>query len=217
MNKKLKRTLMIVYILTIIVMLAGATLSYFTTLRVSNLNPIIEASTATTDHLTLTTGDPIYINANGNNFGEDMGDLSDTTYGNVNLRVVNAGSAVTYKYNVYINIESNDLIYTVNENTPELLLKVTDPTGNELTSISGLEYKEVTNGEGSVIQGFDITGVTGRFDIASNFEITSSSEANHTWQIEVILVNLTTNQDNNLEKMVDAYLRLERVDENGRA
>ena len=60
-----------------------------------------------------------------------MGDLSDDTNATATLIPNNYDNIASAMYNIYIIIEANNLEYTTPNNTPELLLNVTDPNGNK--------------------------------------------------------------------------------------
>lgn len=210
MNKKVKRILMIVYILVLVAMFSGATFAYFTMINVSSVSPSVQMQAATTDWLVFNVGEPINIEANDLNFGENMGDLRGTTYGSALLRVNNPEAEIEYNYNIFLEILENDFEYTTSNQMPELLLKVTDPEGIEVTEISGLEYKEVTNGRGEVLSGFDITTANGRFYIAQNYPISATLQNQHIWNVEVVLINLDSNQDANVGKGINAFLQVEQ-------
>ena len=111
-----------------------------------------------------------------------------------------------YNYNIKLSIESNNLVYSTPNNTPELLIKVHDPNGIELTHIEGLNYV-TSNG----YSGFDVTTVTGDYYIANNYEIKTSDEVRQTWNIELIFINLETNQDVNTAKDFNAKLEMESI------
>lgn len=210
MNKKWKRILMTVYVLVLILMLSTATFAYFSMIQVTTLSPQVQAESAVTDWLIFSTGDPINIEATEENFGEDMGDISGRTYGGALLQVSDSSKEVSYNYNVILNIVENEFVYTTPTEEVELLLKVTDPDGMEVTNIPGLVYKDVTNGNGEVLRGFDITTKVGNYYIANNYEITSNLQTQHIWNVEVILVNLDSDQNANAGKVVDAYLEVSK-------
>ena len=210
MNKKWKRILMTVYVLVLILMLSTATFAYFSMIQVTTLSPQVQAESAVTDWLIFSTGDPINIEATEENFGEDMGDISGRTYGGALLQVSDSSKEVSYNYNVILNIVENEFVYTTPTEEAELLLRVTDPDGTEVTNIPGLVYKEVTNGNGEVLRGFDITSEVGNYYIANNYEITSNLQTQHIWNVEVILVNLDSDQNANAGKEVDAYLEVSK-------
>ena len=70
-----------------------------------------------------------------------------------------------YKNKQITNIKKiNDFEYTTPEQTPELILQVTDVNKDEVTDIPGLIYNEE-------LKGFDITMAVGSFIVANNKEI----------------------------------------------
>ena len=92
------------------------------------------------------------------------------------LTVNSTNDTAEYTYWVYFNITDNTLIYS-DGSTPEVILSVTDPIGNEVTSIEGLTY-----GTYNGVTGFDVTTKKGIFTIATNYPITSNSSTNATEQ-----------------------------------
>ncbi len=90
----------------------------------------------------------------------------------------------------------------------EILLKVIDPDGSEVTNISSLTRK--TSGSGAnEVTGFDITESTGLITIADNYEITSTGTVTQEWQIEVIFANLDSDQNANTGKSFSATLMIQ--------
>ncbi len=212
MNRKTKTTLLIIYILAIFSMVTSATMAYFTYIKVSNVSPIINTNTATImDWLIFDVGKPVYILANDANFGKDMGSITSSMQASATLKVESAESVTkTYYYNLKLEIPSNEFIYTTEDQQAELLIKVTDPTGKELTEIPGLEYVESQG-----YQGFDITTKNGDFYIAENYKISTNTIVEHKWQVEIILVNLDTNQYMNIGNDFNGVLKMESVKGNG--
>ena len=89
---------------------------------------------------------------------------------------------------------------------------VKDYNGNEVTSIEGLNYVSVVDGKGNTIKGFDITTTTGIYYITKNREITTDTELIEKWDAKVTYVNLSENQNNNLEKELKGYIRIEKAE-----
>ena len=203
MNKNLKRILMVVYVLALLAMITGATFAYFAIIKVSNVQPRVQAETAQTDWLIFASGEPINIYATEDTFGQDMGNMSEGTTASATLEVSNTELESLYYYDLFIEIEENEFDYTTEENTAELILTVTDPEGNPITEIEGLEYVTV-NG----VSGFDITNKMGRYYIADNYELRSSSKVEHNWNVEVTFVNLDSDQNENTDKNFDGYLQI---------
>ena len=198
MNKK-NKILLIIATITFLSMVIGATYAYF--FMQGNHSGTIDTSviTGTTDLLSFNFGDQIYIQANQDNFGENMGNLSDSTTGTALLRAGDTTSSTSATYNIYLIIESNDFVYTSDNGTPEILLNVTDPNGNPVENITGLVHYE---------DGFDITTRTGGFLLVPDYEIsaTNTSETIQDWNIEVTLVNLDTDQQANTNKTLTGKL-----------
>ena len=205
MHKKTRNILMIIYILVLIAVVSGATFAYFSVLQVSNVAPTAKAQTATTEWLLFNTGEEINITATEENFGSGMGSLTGTTFANVLLRTSNSAVPVSHNYDLFLEITANEFIYSTPTRNAELLLTVSDPDGNELTHIDGLDY--VTVGD---IAGFDITEKTGRFYIAEGYEITTDTVVEQTWNIEITFVNLDSDQQANTGKNFASILQVER-------
>ena len=208
MNKKTKKVIFAIYIITLFAIITSASFAYFTYLQVSNVSPRVEATTATiTDWLMFDVGKPITIYANDENFAQGMPSISDATPASATLQVTSSdNTSKTYFYNIILDINRNDFVYSTSNETPELLIKVTDPDGNEVREIQGLEYVE-SNG----YTGFDITTASGHFNLASHQEITTSTQVTQNWQIEIIFINLSTNQDVNMDKSFSGEIRMVSV------
>ena len=201
-NLKLNKTktLILVGIITLLLFVGGATYAYFAFSSAGPTQGNMEIISNTVDNLMFNIEKEIYINANLNNFGEGMSDLRDDTDATATLIPNNYDNEATAMYNIYLIIEANDLEYTTDNNTPELLLNVTDPNGKRLENITGLVHYD---------NGFDITTRTGGFLIASDYVITASNLAEiQTWNVEITLVNLDSNQNANMNKTFSAKLYL---------
>ena len=97
---------------------------------------------------------------------------------------------------MYLNISENTFDYSIDENTPEILLTITDGT-NPVTNITSLTYKTVTDGKGNSISGYDITNKTGLIELFSNREITTTSTKTENWNISVTFINYNADQSKN--------------------
>ncbi len=184
-NEKKVLALSFLGVLTFIAVVVGATYAYFTAQGGGTGNISVNAQTATTDNLSFQTGAAINLTANQEDFGSGAGNKSGSTYARATLTANNATNNATRNYYVYLNIESNDFEYTTEDNQAELLLKVTDPDGTEVTTLGSLERK--TSGD---VTGFDITTQTGLITIADNYEIVSTGTVTQDWTVEVIFANL---------------------------
>ena len=196
-NKKLIG-ITLVGVITLIVVVVGATYAYFQATSSGEGNIDTNVGTSNTDNLSFAFGEEIHINATEENFAQGMPSLSDSTTGTALLRPNNYTNQATATYNIYLIIENNNFVYTTENQTPEILLKVTSPTGQELENITGLVHAE---------DGFDITTRTGGFLIISDYEITADQvEEIQQWNIEVTFVNLDSDQQANTEKNLTAKL-----------
>ena len=200
-NEKKVLVLSFIGIITFIAVVVGATYAYFQAQTGGTGNIDVNANTATTDNLSFQVGSAISLTANQEDFGQGAGNKSGSTFARATLTANNATNNATRNYYVYLNIESNDFEYTTEDNQAEILLKVTDPDGTEVTTLGSLERK--TSGG---VTGFDITTSTGLITIADNYEIVSTGTVTQEWQIEVIFANLDSDQNANTEKSFTASL-----------
>ena len=202
MEKSKKKSIIFMGIgaLTLIVVVLSATYAYFVAQGGGSANTDVDVITSTTDNLSFSFGDLISIDANEMNFAEGMPSLSDSTTGTAILRANNATNSATATYNIYLIIESNDFEYTTENQTPELLLKVTDPNGMEVENITGLVH---------YADGFDITTRTGGFLLVPDYEISATDvETIQDWNIEITFANLDSDQSANAGKALTGKLYL---------
>ena len=200
-NEKKVLALSFLGVLTFIAVVVGATYAYFTAQGGGTGNIDVNAQTATTDNLSFQTGAAINLTANQEDFGKGSGNKSGSTYARATLTANNATNNATRNYYVYLDITSNNFEYTTVDEQAELLLKVTDPDGTEVTTLGSLERK-TSGGE----TGFDITTSQGLITIADNYEIVSTGTVTQEWQIEVIFANLDSDQNANTGKSFSANL-----------
>ena len=204
-NEKKVLVLSFLGVITLILVVVGATYAYFTAQGGGTGNINVNAGTATTDNLSFQTGSAISLTANQEDFGSGMSNKSGSTYARAILTANNATNTATRNYYVYLNITGNDFEYTTVDEQGEILLKVTDHDGTEVTSLSGLTRKTSGSGDNQVT-GFDITESQGLITIANNYEITSTGTETQEWQVEVIFVNLDSDQNANTGKSFSANL-----------
>ena len=200
-NKKKVTILTIIAVVVLLLVVVGATFAYFQAQGGTNSNTDVNIQTSTTDNLSFQVGSAISLTANQEDFGQDMPNKSGSTTASATLTANNATNNATRNYYVYLDITSNNFEYTTDDEQAELLLKITDPDGAEVTTLGSLERK--TSGG---VTGFDITTSTGLITIADNYEITSTSTVTQEWQIEVIFANLDSDQNANTGKSFTANL-----------
>ena len=189
----------ILSILTIFVLSAliiGATFAYFQAQGDTSSQTSATVKTYTTDVFSFETGDAISFSLNQENFTSGKGNQTGSTFAKTILTANNKTNTATEHYYLYLNISNNTFIYTQNENTPEILLTITDGT-NPVTNITSLTYKTVTDGKGNRISGYDITNKKGLIELFSNREITTTSTKTENWNITVTFINYNLDQSKN--------------------
>ncbi|MDE6284321.1 MAG: fibronectin type III domain-containing protein [Bacilli bacterium] len=184
--------------------MVGGAYAYFIANTGDGVGTDISAQTGTTDSLAFEVGDEINIHADLENFAQGKGSLTDDTTASAILRANNTTNEAKRKYNIFFIIDQNDFIYTTEDNKAELVIRVTDPKDNEVTSIDGLKR---------VDGGFDVTTRVGSFLIMADYEIETTSTITQDWKLEVELVNLDSDQKANMGKELCGrfYITTEQV------
>ena len=126
------------------------------------------------------------------------------------LTANNKTNTATEHYYMYLNISNNTFTYSIDNNTPEILLSIKDGSNNEITSVSGLTYKTVTDGKGTTLKGFDITNKSGVITLFDNREITASPAKTEQWNITVTFINYDKDQSKNTGKSFSAKLMIQK-------
>ena len=209
-NKKQALILSGVAIVALLALIIGATYAYFRASGNSGSNTDINVTTYTLDLLSFEMGSDIKINADQTSFASGKGNATGSTFAKAILTANNKTNTATKNYYMYLNISNNTFTYTQNENTPELLLTITDVSGNAITSITGLTYKTVIDGKGTSVSGFDITTKSGLLTLFDNREITASPTKTEEWNVTVTFVNYNVNQTGNAGKSFNAKLMIQQ-------
>ncbi len=200
-NKKQIITLSLVAMITLILLVIGATYAYFKATGSVGSSSDVKVTTATTDLLTFKVNNPINIQVTQEEFKKGSGNKSDSTKALATLRASNSQNIekTTDRYNIYFVIENNDFEYTTSDAKPEILLNITDPNGNKVENITGLIHTE---------NGFDITTRTGGFLLVPDYDIeaTRGNTTTQEWNVEVTFVNLDTDQVKNMGKSLTGKL-----------
>ena len=196
-NKKKTMILSVVAIVTFAILIIGATYAYFQAQTGASKSTDVKVTTYTTDVFTFTTGNAINIALTQSDFASGKGNAVGNTFTKATLTANNKTNTATEHYYVYLNISNNTFTYSINESTPELMLTVIGPDGNEVTNIEGLTHTSVTDGKNQVITGFDVTTKDGVIAIANNREITASPSKQEQYTIKLTFVNYNANQNGN--------------------
>ena len=201
-KQKKALVLSIVGVITLIAVIVGATYAYFQAQGGGAGSTNVNIQTATTDNLSFQLGEAINLTANQEDFAQGMGNKSGSTTAKAILTANNATNTATRNYYIYLDITNNEFVYTTDDEQAELLLKITDPDGAEVTTINGLDAQVTSGG----VTGFDITTKRGLIKIADNYEITANPSKTDEWMIEIILVNLDSDQNANTGKTFNANI-----------
>ena len=196
MQNKKQIILSIIAIVTLAILVIGASFAYFAVQGNTSAQTSATVKTYTVDVFSFETGAPISFSLNQDNFASGKGNQTGSTFAKAILTANNKTNTATDHYNLYLNISENTFTYTQNENTPEILLTITDGT-NPVTNITSLTYKTVTDGKGNSISGYDITNKTGLIELFSNREITTTSTKTENWNISVTFINYNADQSKN--------------------
>ena len=205
MKNKKAITLSIIASLALLVLIIGATYAYFQASGGDGTSANLRVTTNTTDIITFEEGSNINIETNATLFSQGKGNASGTTFARATLTANNKTNSATENYNLFLNISDNTFVYSVDTNTPELILTIKDKSNNEVTSIEGLTYKAVTDGKGTTIKGFDITNKNGLLTLFNKDIITTSTIVEE-WNVTVTFVNYNKDQTKNAGKKFDAQL-----------
>ena len=205
-----KRKKLIILLITLILFI-GASFAFVAAQLSVGIIGNANVTADTTDNLQFSVDKDINLNPTQFNVPEGGGGLSDTAIGSASLIANSTNNEASATYNVYFKINTNEYIYTTEDNKPEIVLTIIDPTGTSVTEVSGLTYVTAENADGTTVRGFDITTEMGLFTIASDYGITSASSIDATeqdWIFTVTFINLTTNQTENSGSTLDAEIIL---------
>ena len=209
-NKKQAIILSVVASIALLVLIVGATYAYFQASGGTGTSANLKVTTYTTDVFNFEVGNDISIYADATSFASGKGNAVGSTFAKAILTANNKTNTATEHYYLYLNISNNTFTYTQDENTPELLLTITDAGGNAVTDITSLAYKTVTDGKGTSISGYDITNKSGLITLLNNKEITASPTKTDEWNITVTLVNYDKDQSENAGKSFSAKLMIQK-------
>ena len=208
-NKKIK-IVSIISIIALALTLVAATYAFFVAQTGEGAQTDIKINANTVDTFTFEVGSALNLSLNQENFASGKGNQTGTTFAKAMLTANNKTNTATEHYYLYLNISNNTFTYSIDNNTPEILLSIKDGSNNEITSVSGLTYKTVTDGKGASIKGFDITTKKGLVTILNNREITTTSTKTEEWNVTVTFVNYNSNQAGNAGKNFTAKLMIQK-------
>ena len=208
-NKKTK-IISVASIIALALTLVTATFAYFMAQTGEGKSTDIKINANTVDTFTFEAGSALNLSLNQENFASGKGNQTGTTFAKAMLTANNKTNTATEHYYLYLNISNNTFTYSIDNNTPEILLSIKDGSNNEITTLTGLTYKTVTDGKGASIKGFDITTKSGLITILNNREITTTSTKTEEWNVTVTFVNYNSNQAGNAGKNFSAKLMIQK-------
>ena len=173
----------------------------------------IKVNANTVDTFTFSNGSAISFSINQDNFASGKGNQTGSTYASAMLTANNKTNTATEHYYMYLNIENNTFTYSINTNTPEIIMTVKNSVGNEVTDISTLNHVIVTGANGTQVSGYDITNKSGLITLFDNREITTTSSKEEKWNITITFVNYDENQNANAGKSMSAKVMIQKEEE----
>ena len=179
LSDKRKKTIILV---TTLILFIGVSFAFIAAQLSGGIIGNANVTADTTDNLEFSVDKDIYLNPTQFNVVEGGGGLSDTAVGTASLIANSTNNEASETYYVHFLINSNEYIYTTEDNKPEIVLTIIDPSGTPVTSADGLTYVTAENADGTTVSGFDITTEMGLFTIASDYEIISTSSIDATEQ-----------------------------------
>ena len=210
MNNKKIKIVSIISIIALALTLVAATYAYFAAQTGEGAQTDIKINANTVDTFTFEAGSALNVSLDQDNFASGKGNQTGTTFAKAMLTANNKTNIATEHYYLYLNISNNTFTYSIDNNTPEILLSIKDGSNNEITTLTGLTYKTVTDGKGASIKGFDITNKKGLITILNNREITTTSTKTEEWNVTVTFVNYNSNQAGNAGKSFNAKLMIQK-------
>ena len=204
-----KKVLLVITVIFFVVLVIGATYAYFQSDTSDSKSTDVKITTNTSDTLSFSVGSSLQFSADQFTFTEGGKNASDTTTATAILTANNKTNTAAKNYYMDLDITNNSFVYTQNEDVPEFIITITDKDKNEVTSIPGLKHKEVTDGKGTIIKGFDITNKNGLVTLFDNKEIVANPQSVEEWIVTITLVNYNANQNANTGKNFSAKLKIE--------
>ena len=210
MEKKKPIILSVIALLALVALVVGATFAYFQAQVGEGKSADVVVKSYTVDTFTFSTGSQISLNLDQDNFASGKGNITGSTYASATLTANNKTNTATEHYYLYLNIENNTFTYSINENTPEIIMTITDNAGTEVTNITGLTHTSVTDANGTQVSGYDITSKNGLITLFNNREITTTSSKEERWNIKVTFVNYDASQNANAGKSMNAKVMIQK-------
>ena len=208
-NKKTK-IVSIIAIIALVLTLVTATYAYFQAQTGEGSQADVKINANTVDTLTFETGSAISLSLDQTSFAQGTGNQIGTTFAKTMLTANNKTNSAIEHYYLYLNIENNTFTYSIDENTPEIIMTITDSAGTEVTDISTLAHVIVTGANGTQVSGYDVTNKSGLITLFNNREITTTSSKEEKWNITITFVNYDASQNANVGKNMSAKVMIQK-------
>ena len=210
MESKQKRVISVIALILLALTIIAATYAYFNAQNGDPTATDIKINANTVDTLTFATGNQISFTINQENFASGTGNQTSSTYASALLTANNKTNTATDHYYLYLNIENNTFTYSIDENTPEIIMTVTDSSGTEITDISTLTHVIATGADGKEVSGYDITNKSGLITLFNNREIRATPSKEEKWNVTITFVNYDQNQKANAGMSMSAKLMIQK-------
>ncbi len=239
-NKRKGIIYLVIAIVTLLVLIAGATYAYFQAVTGNSAIANLNTTSGTTDSLTFSTTGDISLSADATNFGEGAKNIEGSSIAKATLIPNNTDNYAKGTYNVYLVIEENPFEYTLykngNENTksytnkeekekaislgeldeytpePELLLTITRDKDSYMQVVTELTQYSLKAEDGT-LDSYDITEAKGLITIAEDVPIEANEkEKIDEWGITITLNNLDSDQNLNTGKSVIGKIIIQKED-----
>ncbi len=209
MTNKNNKVLTLVAIITLLLIVVGATYAYFAAQAGGTTSTDATVTSNTTDLLTFSINRDISFTVTQALFAQNGQNQSGDATATATLTPNNKTGAATMNYYMYLNLQTNPTVYSeanTNED-PELMLQVFDGN-NQLVTLTGLGTQKTIKG----VTGYDITGVSGIKTLLDNHAIsaTNNTATIENWRIVITLINLDVNQNDNTGKTIEAEIIIQK-------
>ena len=213
MESRKTKIISVVAIVALALTVITATYAYFNAQVGDPAAADVKINANTVDTFTFASGSAISFSINQDNFASGAGNQTGSTYASALLTANNKTNTATEHYYLYLKIEKNTFTYSINTNTPEIIMTVKDSSGTEVTDISTLTHVIVTGANGTQVSGYDITNKSGLITLFDNREITTTSSKEEKWNITITFVNYDENQNANAGKSMSAKVMIQKEEE----
>lgn len=211
MKNKCLKFLGILIIITTVLLATRITFAYLAPVINDAMTNIV-GSSDTVDDFKFELGDALKLDVTSTTLPEDGSNYVKTTTATAMLKSNSTKNKAEYNYYIYFQIVSNTFRYSKN-GVPEIILSITDPNGNAVTTLDNLEYKEY-NG----VSGFDVTTENNIYEVASNYNIISTYSTKYTkqtWTFKLTYLNLPFDQSINMSNsmLTKIYIKKDKFNE----